>query len=88
MVKTRVLGLVAGAVAAAAVAAGCGSDSSGSTSPDANPADAAAIAEASAAGIETRAAILRLAGPQLDGVEFDPNTVAGRDVLLWFWAPW
>ena len=37
---------------------------------------------------ETRPMILALAGPQLGGGTFDPQTVAGRDVLLWFWAPW
>lgn len=37
---------------------------------------------------ETRDEILRIARTQLDGQEFDPDTVAGRDVLLWFWAPW
>jgi len=40
------------------------------------------------AAAETRDEILRLAGTQLDGIDFDPDTVAGRDVLLWFWAPW
>ncbi|MCY3949424.1 MAG: hypothetical protein OXF61_09495 [Acidimicrobiaceae bacterium] len=37
---------------------------------------------------ETRAEILLLAGPQLDGQQFDLAATAGNDVLLWFWAPW
>ena len=37
---------------------------------------------------ETRSHIVRLATTQLDGQEFDPASVAGEDVLLWFWAPW
>lgn len=38
--------------------------------------------------VETRAEILLLAGPQLDGQQFDLAAAAGSDVLLWFWAPW
>ncbi len=38
--------------------------------------------------VESRALILALAGPQLGGGTFDPQSVAGREVLLWFWAPW
>ncbi|MCS5687728.1 MAG: hypothetical protein VX785_12130 [Actinomycetota bacterium] len=26
--------------------------------------------------------------PTLNGATFDPASLAGRDVLLWFWAPW
>lgn len=37
---------------------------------------------------ETRAEILLLAGPQLDGQQFDLAATAGNDILLWFWAPW
>lgn len=43
---------------------------------------------AAPAAVETRAEILLLAGPQLDGQQFDLAATAGNDVLLWFWAPW
>ena len=37
---------------------------------------------------EDRPRVLALAVPQLDGTTFDVSSLAGRDVLLWFWAPW
>ncbi len=36
--------------------------------------------------VETRPEILRLALATADGGTFDPNSVAGKPVLLWFWA--
>ena len=26
--------------------------------------------------------------PTLNGAMFDPTSLAGEEVLLWFWAPW
>ena len=49
---------------------------------------AAPASTAAPAPVETRAEILLLAGPQLDGQQFDLAATAGNDVLLWFWAPW
>ena len=49
------------------------------------PAESSSTVERS---VESRALILALAGPQLGGGTFDPQSVAGREVLLWFWAPW
>lgn len=62
----------------------------GPTPSDADQGTTPAVASESAAPVagETRDEILRLARTQVDGVGFDPDTVAGRDVLLWFWAPW
>ena len=38
--------------------------------------------------VETRDEILLLAGLPLEGGgSFDPDTVAGTDVLIWFWGP-
>ena len=53
-------------------------------------AGAAAVPAATSAAVaqETRAEILLLEGPQLDGEQFDFAATAGNDVLLWFWAPW
>jgi thiol-disulfide isomerase/thioredoxin len=32
--------------------------------------------------------LLRFTGKTLDGAAFDAATLAGRPVVLWFWAPW
>lgn len=41
---------------------------------------------AAPAGVETRPEILRLALPVAGGGTFDPNSVAGKNVVLWFWG--
>ena len=45
-------------------------------------------AAAEPASTENRPEVLQLAVPQLNGDLFDVSSAAGRDVLLWFWAPW
>lgn len=67
----------------AASAPATASDSGTGTTAAAGPATTTAPA-----ATETRAEILLLAGPQLDGQHFDLAATAGNDVLLWFWAPW
>jgi len=37
---------------------------------------------------ETREAVLVLDRETLDGSRLDLDALAGREVLLWFWAPW
>ena len=37
---------------------------------------------------ETREAILILDRETLDGSRLDLDALAGREVMLWFWAPW
>ena len=32
--------------------------------------------------------VLRFAAPLLSGGEIDGTSLAGKDVALWFWAPW
>ena len=34
------------------------------------------------------ASTLNFTGKTLDGAPFDASTLAGKPVLLWFWAPW
>lgn len=63
-------------------------DAPSAAGEDSGTSDDATTPAAGASLGETRDEILRLARTQLDGVDFDPETVAGRDVLLWFWAPW
>ncbi|MED5293490.1 MAG: hypothetical protein VYB56_06510 [Actinomycetota bacterium] len=33
-------------------------------------------------------ALTVLEGPTISGDTFLPSSLAGREVLLWFWAPW
>lgn len=85
-------------VAVGLLAASCGSSGADDDATEAvaapaeassDDADADAVAaQVDAVGAETRDEILRIARTQLDGAQFNPDTVAGRDVLLWFWAPW
>ena len=68
--------------------------------PNFNPAVAEVFAVATAAsgdlyvGGESASGVIRLTLPNgnndgsFDGSGFDAASVAGDDVLLWFWAPW
>ena len=64
--------LLAAAVAVLA-AAGCGTKA-GSAPADIPPGDAAAK--------------LQFRADAVDGTRFDGSSLAGRDAVLWFWAPW
>ncbi len=77
--RNRLIGAVAIAISVALLASSCAATSTSSGS-----------SELVSAGtqVENRSLILQLELPQLDGAVFDPNTVANKDVLLWFWAPW
>ena len=46
----------------------------------------ASTTTAPAAAVETRPEILRLALPTYGGGTFDPDSVAGRNIVLWFWG--
>ena len=39
-------------------------------------------------GIGVPVALAMLERPTLDGVMFDPGSLTGKEILLWFWAPW
>ncbi|HCB34331.1 MAG TPA: hypothetical protein DEP69_04005 [Acidimicrobiaceae bacterium] len=92
--------LAAALLAAALLAGACGSSTSdvpvnaAAAEPDEVPSTSAAASAGTAPSpaqpdlVETRPAVLQLARTQLDGAVFDPDSVAGRNVLLWFWAPW
>ena len=79
--------VVALALAMIVVVAGCAEPT---TTGDADRTGRSTVA---ADGPETRPQILQLAarptlaGRSFDGGAFDPNSVAGRDVLIWFWGP-
>lgn len=73
---------VAGMAAALALTA-CGANAD-TAEPDAGVA-ADAGASASAGDV---AELLSLQAATVDGGELDLETLAGRDVAMWFWAPW
>ncbi|GGM27078.1 peroxiredoxin family protein [Dactylosporangium sucinum] len=80
-------------VAALAVLAGCANGSappSGGAGAPATPVRPAASADATAPGVTGGAVPSTLAfrAKTLTGGEFDGATLAGRPVVLWFWAPW
>jgi hypothetical protein len=83
----------ANAVVATTAAANASSAPSGDSQTEAEPAPATSTAETAAPASpqpsgETRDAVLRLAGTTLDGSQFDTEAYVGKDLLLWFWAPW
>ncbi|MBQ1051734.1 redoxin domain-containing protein [Micromonospora sp. C51] len=81
-------GAVTAALLAAVLAtAGCG------TGPDAEAAPPAGAPTSATVSPSTGPAspvpdTLRFTGTTLDGAAFDAATLAGRPVVLWFWAPW
>lgn len=57
---------------------GVGSDAGTPPSRTSEPADAA----------DGNAEVLAFTAPDLEGGTFDGSDYAGRDVILWLWAPW
>lgn len=87
--------LVAGLVVAAC---GSGSDDPSDATPAGAPATApdAATADEPDLGADPGSAVvpadapeaLRFSSPLVGGGDIELTTLAGRPVLLWFWAPW
>ncbi|WP_431873491.1 TlpA family protein disulfide reductase [Micromonospora marina] len=65
--------------------AGAVASASPALAPSAAGSPAAAPASASPARVP---AALSFTGKTLDGTAFDAAALAGRPVVLWFWAPW
>ena len=57
------------------------------TQTDTIETDAGQSAPAVPMGPETRPEILSLVGSDQTGAAFDPSTVTGKNVVLWFWGP-
>ncbi len=74
---------VLSAVAAALVLAACGGGSDGGAEPVAAPEAADAPAEAPVAEATPGRTVALASGSTVD-----LDSLAGQDVLLWFWAPW
>lgn len=64
-------------------AAACGS--TGATTVGAPPAASSAAASAPAQSVTEK---LAFTGTTLSGQAFDGASLAGKDAVLWFWAPW
>ncbi|SCE98689.1 Thiol-disulfide isomerase or thioredoxin [Micromonospora coriariae] len=84
------LGTAAALVAALLGAVSCtGTAAPPPTVADAGPATAAATGSPTAAPPPARVPdALRFTGTTLTGAAFDAAQLAGRPVVLWFWAPW
>lgn len=85
-------GALAALLALAALTAGCGSTKTPSTGtgPRASGADTSAASPADQVG---RAAVqvprqLQFTTTTVDGKAFKGSSLAGKDAVLWFWAPW
>ena len=50
--------------------------------PDEEP----TLAKNMGTGVPVALAVLER--PTLDGAIFDPGSLTGKEILLWFWAPW
>ncbi|MGP4052209.1 redoxin domain-containing protein [Streptomyces sp. 2A115] len=85
--------ILPGLLAATALTlAGCGTEttaSSGSAAEKSSPTASGSSASAQA-GTGTAAVpkALRFTGTTVEGKPFDAATLAGKPVVLWFWAPW
>ena len=77
--------LAAGAAALAMLAAACGG--SDADDPIAAAGDSGAGSEA-AAGPVLDASVLAGDAPLVAGGSFDLGTLADKDLVVWFWAPW
>ncbi|WP_341717096.1 redoxin domain-containing protein [Micromonospora sp. FIMYZ51] len=87
--------IVATLLAGVLATAGCGADPVAEAAPPAGPTAAATPAEGTTGSPSTGPAspgpvpeTLRFTGKHLDGAAFDGASLAGRPVVLWFWAPW
>jgi thiol-disulfide isomerase/thioredoxin len=77
---------VALALAAAVLVTGCGSTEFTGGTPEAQ--QTTQPTGRSAAAGTGKGQALRFSGTTLDGVSFDAADLAGKPVVLWFWAPW
>ncbi|SDJ56412.1 redoxin domain-containing protein [Streptomyces indicus] len=90
--RTAVPALLTAALLTAA-ATGCGTEEPPAAGTDKPAARASSTPAApsttppSKGGAEVPEA-LRFTGTTVDGKEFDAATLAGKPVVLWFWAPW
>ncbi len=75
------------AMVGALAACGGGDEPAAVEAPAATQAPAVADAPADSGGAATPAA-LQFSAPLVGGGDIEAAALAGRPVLLWFWAPW
>jgi len=78
--------LLAAALLPLVLAAGCGG--AGAAGGPTAAAASSAVGGASPGGPAVVPQTLRFSGKTLDGRAFDAGVMAGKPVVLWFWAPW
>jgi hypothetical protein len=71
-----------GSVLVVLVLAACGGDAGDVAQPDAPVGGTDAPAQTAEGGS------LDFTAPTIDGGQLDASSLEGRDVVLWFWAPW
>ncbi|MBQ1025401.1 redoxin family protein [Micromonospora sp. C95] len=80
---------IAAALAAVLATAGCGAGPDAEAAPPAGPTSSPVDTVSPSTGPTGPVPdTLRFTGTTLDGAAFDAATLAGRPVVLWFWAPW
>ncbi|MEM7272568.1 MAG: hypothetical protein AAF547_05760 [Actinomycetota bacterium] len=84
----RRMAAVAVAVAALAAACGGGDTDDAGAAAGSGAGDAGAAAEETASGPMLAPAVFEVEATTVGGESFDFRTVAERDAVLWFWAPW
>ena len=78
--------LFIGVAILALIAASCGASGSSSGVENSSDISGAEVSAQESAAVEGPAAPI-LVG-LADGGQLDWNSLAGQDVMLWFWAPW
>ena len=87
----RLAPLAAAGVVLVACGSGAADDATESTGPAVESTDAAPAAEPNRGSAVVPAeapAALQFSAPLIGGGDIELTTLAGRPVLLWFWAPW
>jgi len=91
MARVRLVA-TASTLAAALALSGCGSGETRKDTAGPTPTIASQTTPASPGGTATtKPAVperLAFTGKTLDGADFDAASLAGKPVVLWFWAPW
>jgi len=80
--------IVAVSAAAVVVLAGCSSSSSEHAASSTVPAAMTSQTTPTGADAAVAPAQLDFTAELVDGSEFNGATLAGKDVVFWFWAPW
>ncbi len=80
--------LQAAALAVALFTASCGGGSGSSESSSADGQTPTAPVEEAAPDEATADSPLTFTAATVGGGQIDANSLAGQDVVLWFWAPW